>query len=43
MHTLVALFGYLQAQDDPQSWQASAIIDSPAGVLDWLDRVTAGD
>jgi phosphoglycolate phosphatase len=43
MHTLVALFGYLQAQDDPQSWQASATIDSPAGVLDWLDRVTAGD
>lgn len=41
MHTLVALFGYLQVQDDPQAWQASAIIDSPAGILDWLDRMAA--
>lgn len=38
MHTLVALFGYLQAHDDPHAWQASGTIDSPAGVLDWLDR-----
>lgn len=41
MHTLVALFGYLQAHDDPHAWQASGTIDSPAGVLDWLDRVAA--
>jgi phosphoglycolate phosphatase len=39
MHTLVALFGYLQAHDTPDTWQASGTIDSPAGVLDWLDRV----
>jgi len=38
MHTLVALFGYLQAHDDPRTWQASGIIHTPAEVLDWLDR-----
>jgi N-acetyl-D-muramate 6-phosphate phosphatase len=37
MHTLVALFGYLQPEDNPGDWQASALIDTPAGVLDWLD------
>jgi phosphoglycolate phosphatase len=37
MHTLVALFGYLQPGDDPGMWQASALVDSPAGVLNWLD------
>jgi phosphoglycolate phosphatase len=38
MHTLVALFGYIQAQDDPHSWAASAAIETPAGVLEWIDR-----
>jgi phosphoglycolate phosphatase len=40
MHTLVALFGYIQAEDDPHSWAASATIETPAGVLDWIDRVS---
>jgi len=43
MHTLVALFGYLQAHDDPYGWNASGTIDTPAGVLDWLDRVAQQD
>ncbi len=38
MHTLVALFGYLQEQDDPQSWQADDMIETPMGLLEWLDK-----
>ena len=38
MHTLVALFGYLQEQDDPRSWQADDMIESPMGLLEWLDK-----
>ncbi len=40
MHTLVALVGYIQAEDDPHSWAASAAIEAPAGVLDWIDHVS---
>ncbi len=43
MHTLVALFGYLQANDDPLAWDASGTINTPGEVLDWLDRVTRQD
>jgi len=38
MHTLVALFGYLQEQDDPRNWQADDMIETPAGLLEWLDK-----
>jgi len=38
MHTLVALFGYLQEQDDPQSWQADGLIETPMDLLTWLDN-----
>lgn len=37
MATLVALFGYIGAEDNPASWGADALIDSPAAVLEWLD------
>jgi phosphoglycolate phosphatase len=37
MHTLVALFGYIQAEDDPYSWDADAAINSPGELLDWLN------
>jgi len=36
MHTLVALFGYIEADEDYRKWQADAAVDSPAGILDWL-------
>ncbi|MEZ5541937.1 MAG: phosphoglycolate phosphatase [Pseudomonadota bacterium] len=42
MQTLVALFGYLQAHDDPRAWQASGSVSTPGGVLEWLDRRAAG-
>jgi len=43
MYTLVALFGYLQAGDDPHAWDASGTINTPGEVLDWLDRVVRQD
>ena len=39
MHTLVALFGYLQEQDDPRNWQADDMIETPMELLTWLDQV----
>jgi len=38
MHTLVALFGYMQEQDDPRNWQADDMIETPADLLAWLDQ-----
>jgi phosphoglycolate phosphatase len=34
--TLVALFGYLGAGDDPSRWGADGMIREPLEVLDWL-------
>jgi len=39
MYTLVALFGYFRDNDRPQDWQADAMIDKPADLLAWLDRI----
>ena len=38
MHTLVALFGYIPAEDEPHAWQADAAISTPGELLDWLDK-----
>ena len=35
--TLVALFGYIGAQDRPREWGADGCIEHPLQVLDWLD------
>jgi phosphoglycolate phosphatase len=37
MQTLVALFGYIQAEDDPHRWNANATINTPGELLDWLN------
>jgi phosphoglycolate phosphatase len=37
MKTLVALFGYIGTQDDPNTWGASGLIQSPQDILTWLD------
>jgi phosphoglycolate phosphatase len=37
MPVLVARYGYLGPDDDPDSWQPDAHIDAPLQVLDWLD------
>ena len=36
MQTLVALFGYIGAQDQPETWGASGLIRAPQEILDWL-------
>ena len=36
MPTLVAMFGYLMENDRPETWGASALIEQPADILDWL-------
>ena len=37
MQTLVALFGYLQEEDEPRNWNASSMIEQPQDLLAWLD------
>jgi N-acetyl-D-muramate 6-phosphate phosphatase len=37
MRTLVALFGYIGAQDQPETWGARGLIHSPLDILAWLD------
>ena len=36
MTTLIAMFGYLSDEDDPDSWPADGRIHSPGEILDWL-------
>ena len=36
MQTLVALFGYISQDDNPQSWGANGMINEPREVLQWL-------
>jgi phosphoglycolate phosphatase len=36
MKTMVALFGYLLENDQPETWGADALIQTPAEILDWL-------
>lgn len=36
MIPLVAGFGYLDEGEDPTVWQPDAVLDQPAGLLDWL-------
>lgn len=41
MLTLVALFGYLGDQDQPDLWQADGLIEQPGELLGWLDESAA--
>lgn len=38
MQTLVASYGYINDQDPAKNWHAHGIIDTPAAILDWLQR-----
>lgn len=42
MRTLVALFGYIGADDPPEEWGADALIEGPLEVLEWVDRWNGG-
>jgi phosphoglycolate phosphatase len=35
--TLVALFGYLDENDNPHAWQADGQINHPMEILEWID------
>jgi phosphoglycolate phosphatase len=37
MPTLVALFGYIDAAEDPATWGADAMVNRPDEILQWLD------
>ena len=37
MTTVVAAYGYLSTEDDPQRWQPHGIVWTPAELLDWID------
>ncbi len=36
MHTLIARYGYIENDDDPDQWQADGNLDHPAELIDWL-------
>jgi len=36
MTTLVAMFGYLLEQDRPETWGATALVQKPGEILDWV-------
>jgi phosphoglycolate phosphatase len=36
MGTLVARYGYIEADEQPEDWGADALIDEPREILDWL-------
>jgi phosphoglycolate phosphatase len=41
MKTLVALFGYLNGTDRPESWGADSLIDRPQDIVYWLNANAA--
>lgn len=38
MKTMAAAYGYLKPDDDPDSWNADALIKSPDEILPWIDK-----
>lgn len=38
LHTIVALFGYIGKDDNPQDWQADALLNTPADIFEWIKK-----
>jgi phosphoglycolate phosphatase len=38
MSTIVARYGYIEAQETPQTWPANGSIDTPGALLAWLPQ-----
>ena len=36
MHTIIARYGYIDADEDPEAWLADGLIDDPRALLAWL-------
>ena len=41
MHTLIALYGYLEKDDRPDQWQADGSISNPTELIDWIQDSSA--
>jgi phosphoglycolate phosphatase len=41
LRTVVALFGYIGADDRPEDWQADVLLNSPKEIADWIAQNTA--
>jgi phosphoglycolate phosphatase len=41
MRAVVALYGYISTDEQPENWQADDLLEKPADLLDWLDRHAA--
>lgn len=41
MKTLAALYGYIKAEDAPETWGADALIESPEQILTWIASAKA--
>ena len=40
MPTLAALWGYIQSHERPDTWQADALLESPADIMGWISNGT---
>jgi 2-phosphoglycolate phosphatase len=38
MRTLIAMYGYIDDQDHPETWQADGMISTPHEITAWIDR-----
>ena len=38
MHTLVALYGYIADDEDPVSWGADGLVNTPVEIIDWVRK-----
>ena len=39
MHTLIALYGYIENHEVPEAWQADGMIAAPHEINAWIDRL----
>ena len=42
MQTLIARYGYIEKDNDPDQWQADGNIDRPTDLMHWLSNCTEG-
>ena len=38
MHTLIALYGYIDQDETPELWQADGMISKPDEIMDWIEK-----
>jgi len=40
MRALVAMYGYIEASEEPSAWEADALLEHPDKLIHWLDEQT---